>query len=184
MVDTAEIVSPLQPIQNFSAETLLDNFTVNAVAPAILTCGLSGEMVDGARVMNFSSRAALLILPRLSAHRMSKHALRSITRSLQLELPEHIAVSSLIPGEVGAGMQGALLLPDAEVFPLVSFFKNNVGRLIPAGIAANFIYWILLILIQQISLGMMTGISRTQVIIKTGLIRVIRSMIPKPEDLI
>ena len=143
LVNTAGIVTPLQPLKDFNAEMLMDNFAVNTIAPAILACGLSGEMVDGARVLNFSSRAALLTLPGLSAYCMSKHALRSITRSLQLELPDHIAVGSLIPGEVNTGMQGDLRMPDAEVFPLVQFFRKNVGSLIPAAVAANFIYWVL-----------------------------------------
>lgn len=143
LINTAGILTPVQSIKDFSADMLISNFAVNAVAPAVLTCGLSDQMMNGARVLNLSSRAAVVTIPGLSAYCMSKHALHSVTSSLQLELPGHIAVSSLIPGEVDTSMQNDLRSPPAEVFPLVNFFRNNIHNLIPVDVVVCFVYWVL-----------------------------------------
>lgn len=67
--------------------------------------------------------------------------MHAVTESLRY-VPR-ICVAELIPGEVDTGMQADLREPDAEVFPLASFFRGNRDNLMPAAVAAQFCYWVL-----------------------------------------
>ena len=95
-------------------------------------------------MLNLSTRSAFATFPGLSLYCMSKHALHSLSRSLQLELPPSIAVAELIPGEVDTGMQADLRAPDPAAFALADFFRVNQSNLIPAPLAVAFIRWVLL----------------------------------------
>ena len=114
-----------------------------AVAPARLAAGVAGLMPEGGRVLNLSTRSAQETFPGLGLYCMSKHALRSVTRSLQLELAPRIAVTELIPGEVDTAMQADLRRPDQDSFPMAEFFRGNRSNLIPSALAARFCHWVL-----------------------------------------
>jgi NAD(P)-dependent dehydrogenase (short-subunit alcohol dehydrogenase family) len=85
-------VSPIGPLVDHTSETLLTALTLMAVAPARLTSALAWRLEPGGRVLNLSTRSAFATFPGLSLYCMSKHALHSLSRSLQLELPPAIAV--------------------------------------------------------------------------------------------
>jgi NAD(P)-dependent dehydrogenase (short-subunit alcohol dehydrogenase family) len=74
---------------------------------------------------------------------MSKHALRSVSQSLQMELAPGIAVAELIPGEVDTAMQADLRRPDPGGFAMAEFFRDNRANLIPVALAARFCLWVL-----------------------------------------
>jgi benzil reductase ((S)-benzoin forming) len=144
LVNGAGTVCPIGSLAEHSSDTLLTALTLMAVAPARLACALTGRMVPGGRVLNLSTRSAFATFPGLSLYCMSKHALHSLSRSLQLELPPSIAVAELIPGEVDTGMQADLRAPDPVSFELAGFFRANQSNLIPAPLAVAFIRWVLL----------------------------------------
>ena len=143
LINAAGDTTPLQPVDTIKSEVFLERLTLMAVAPTVLTTGLAPHMASGARVLNLSSRAAVETFPGFSAYCMSKHALYSATRSLQLELPDQIAVSYLLPGEVDTDMQKDLRESDPEIFPMVEFFIRNQINLIPVSIVVTFIYWVI-----------------------------------------
>ena len=74
---------------------------------------------------------------------MSKHALRSVSQSLQMELAPGIAVAELIPGEVDTSMQADLRRPDRGGFAMAEFFRDNRANIIPVALAARFCLWVL-----------------------------------------
>ncbi|MFL0793831.1 MAG: SDR family NAD(P)-dependent oxidoreductase [Prochlorococcus sp.] len=143
MINAAGIITPLGSVRNIEASAMVSRLILMAVAPTVLANGLVDQMAEGARILNISTRSALETFPGLSVYCMSKHALLSATRSLQLELPESIAVSSLIPGEVDTALQEDLRAPDPEIFPMVEFFRGNRPNLIPVQVVARFIHWVL-----------------------------------------
>jgi NAD(P)-dependent dehydrogenase (short-subunit alcohol dehydrogenase family) len=144
LVNGAGTVVPIGPLTHHASDTLLTGFTLMAVAPARLACALVAHLVPGGRVLNLSTRSAFATFPGLSLYCMSKHALHSLSRSLQLELPPTVAVAELIPGEVDTGMQADLRAPDPDTFELAGFFRANQPNLIPAPLAVAFIRWVLL----------------------------------------
>jgi NAD(P)-dependent dehydrogenase (short-subunit alcohol dehydrogenase family) len=144
LVNGAGAVCPIGPLTEHSSHNLLTALTLMAVAPARLACSLAGRLVPGGRVLNLSTRSAFATFPGLLLYCMSKHALHSLSRSLQVELPPSIAVAELISGEVATGMQADLPAPDPAAFALADFFGANQSNLIPAPLAVAFLRWVLL----------------------------------------
>lgn len=144
LVNGAGAVTPIGPLAHHSSEAMLSALTLMAVAPARLSGALAQRMVSGGRILNLSTRAAHATFPGLSLYCMSKHALHSVSRSLQQEMPQSIAVAELIPGEVDTGMQADLRVPDPGDFELAAFFRSNRPNLIPTAVAVEFIAWVLL----------------------------------------
>ena len=143
LVNSAGAVTPVGALARQSSETILGALCLMAVAPARLAAGVAGLMPEGARILNLSTRSAEETFPGLGLYCMSKHALRSVTRSLQLELAPRIAVTELIPGEVDTAMQADLREPDPTGFAMAEFFRDNRTNLIPVALAARFCHWVL-----------------------------------------
>lgn len=55
---------------------------------------------DAAHLVNISSLFGLLSVPDSAAYCMSKHAVKSLSHSLMMELPAHVGVTSVHPGAV------------------------------------------------------------------------------------
>ena len=143
LVNSAGAVTPVGALAGQSSESILGALCLMAVAPARLAAGVAGLMPEGGRVLNLSTRSAQETFPGLGLYCMSKHALRSVTRSLQLELAPRIAVTELIPGEVDTAMQADLREPDPVTFAMAEFFRDNRTNLIPVALAARFCHWVL-----------------------------------------
>lgn len=143
LINAAGDTTPLQPVNMITSDVLLERLILMAVSPTVLTTELVPLMASGARVLNMSTRAATETFPGFAVYCMSKHALHSATRSLQLELPDHIAVGSLMPGEVDTDMQKDLRTTDPKIFPMAEFFIRNQINLIPVPTVAMFIHWVL-----------------------------------------
>lgn len=143
LVNGAGAVTPVGALTEQSSETILGALCLMAVAPARLAAGVAGLMPEGGRILNLSTRSAQETFPSLGLYCMSKHALRSVTRSLQLELAPRIAVTELIPGEVDTAMQADLREPDPASFAMAEFFRDNRTNLIPVALAARFCHWVL-----------------------------------------
>ena len=97
---------------NWSAETFMDGFRLNAVIPALVAQTVAPLMVRGARLVNVTSGMASLELninPQngLDAYAMSKAALNMLTRRLAVKLASQgITVIALSPGWVQTDMGG------------------------------------------------------------------------------
>lgn len=143
LVNGAGAVTPVGALTEQSSGSMLAALCLMAVAPARLAAGLAGSMPEGGRILNLSTRSAHETFPGLGLYCMSKHALRSVTRSLQLELAPRIAVTDLIPGEVDTAMQADLRRPDPGGFAMAEFFRANRSNLIPPELAARFCLWVL-----------------------------------------
>jgi NAD(P)-dependent dehydrogenase (short-subunit alcohol dehydrogenase family) len=92
-------------------DALADTFATNAAGPFLLTQALAQRLVDGARVVNVSSRlgsiesTTSLYSP---SYAISKAALNMATRLLAIALaPRAIAVVAMSPGWVRTDMGGA-----------------------------------------------------------------------------
>ncbi len=149
LVNSAGAVTPVGALARQSSETILAALCLMAVAPARLAAGVAGLMPEGARILNLSTRSAEETFPGLGLYCMSKHALRSVTRSLQMELAPRIAVTELIPGEVDTAMQADLREPEPASFAMAEFFRDNRTNLIPVALAARFCHWVLTETSQQ-----------------------------------
>lgn len=143
VVNGAGAVTPVGALTQHTGGSMLTALCLMAVAPARLAAGLAGSMPEGGRILNLSTRSAHETFPGLGLYCMSKHALRSVTRSLQLELGPRIAVTDLIPGEVDTAMQADLRRPDPGSFAMAEFFRANRSNLIPPAVAARFCLWVL-----------------------------------------
>jgi benzil reductase ((S)-benzoin forming) len=143
LVNGAGAVTPVGPLTQQSSGSMLAALCLMAVAPARLAAGLAGSMPRGGRILNLSTRSAHETFPGLGLYCMSKHALHSVTESLQLELSPRIAVAELIPGEVDTAMQADLRRPDQDSFAMAEFFRGNRANLIPSIVAARFCQWVL-----------------------------------------
>ena len=143
LVNSAGAVTPLGALTEQSGESMLAALCLMAVAPARLAAGVAGLMPDGGRILNLSTRSAQETFPGLGLYCMSKHALRSVSQSLQMELAPGIAVAELIPGEVDTSMQADLRRPDRGGFAMAEFFRDNRANLIPVALAARFCLWVL-----------------------------------------
>lgn len=143
LVNGAGAVTPVGDLTQQSSRSMLASLCLMAVAPARLAAGVAGLMPEGGRILNLSTRSAHETFPGLGLYCMSKHALRSVTRSLQLELAPRIAVADLIPGEVDTAMQADLREPDPVSFEMAGFFRGNRPNLIPPELAARFCLWVL-----------------------------------------
>jgi NAD(P)-dependent dehydrogenase (short-subunit alcohol dehydrogenase family) len=126
-----------------ASDTSLPALCLMAVAPARLAAGVAGLMPEGGRILNLSTRSAQETFPGLGLYCMSKHALRSVGQSLQMELAPGIAMAELIPGEVDTAMQSDLRQPDPGGFAMAEFFRDNRANLIPVALAARFCLWVL-----------------------------------------
>ena len=143
LVNGAGAVTPLGALTEQSSESMLGALCLMAVAPARLAAGVAGLMPEGGRILNLSTRSAQETFPGLGLYCMSKHALRSVGQSLQMELAPGIAVAELIPGEVDTAMQADLRQPDPGGFAMAQFFRDNRANLIPVALAARFCLWVL-----------------------------------------
>ncbi len=144
LVNGAGAVTPVGALTQQSSESMLAALCLMAVAPARLAAGVAGLMPEGGRILNLSTRSARETFPGLGLYCMSKHALRSVSRSLQMELAPRIAVAELIPGEVDTAMQADLRRPDPDDFEMAGFFRDNRVNLIPVTLAAHFCLWVLM----------------------------------------
>lgn len=104
LVNNAATVNPLGPIHERTAAEFDNIMNLNVKAPMLLSTGLLEYFANNdARILNMSSRVGHISLPGLSMYCMSKHALVSITGSLQKEFSDKIAVAHLIPGKPPSG---------------------------------------------------------------------------------
>jgi benzil reductase ((S)-benzoin forming) len=149
LINCAGIVSPLGPLNDASDAELRKTMETNIIAPMLLTKKLIPffNLSVDSRILNITSVSGKLALGGAGAYCISKAALNMWTSILQIELEQYgISVTTVIPGEVDTGMQGALRDAPQEAFPLATEFQEAKAKntLIPPAICAHFLASLLL----------------------------------------
>lgn len=106
---------------HFDKKSFEDTFKINTFSALYIANGLSGNLVDGASVVNVASNDAFVGSIAGIAYSASKASLISITKSLANILsPRKIRVNAVAPGWMGDGMKAPeeLLKIAVELNPL------------------------------------------------------------------
>jgi len=120
LINNAGILS-VETLDNMDFGAILEQFKVNALGALRVTHALLGNLRDGARIINLSSRMGSLddnTSGGYYGYRMSKAALHMATRSLAVDLKSRgIIVVALHPGMVQTDMTRGfgMLTPEASV---------------------------------------------------------------------
>jgi 3-oxoacyl-[acyl-carrier protein] reductase len=87
---------------------ILDVLNINVLAPFYLAREAAKRMVEGGRIVNFSSSSAHHpLINSLGIYAATKSAVESLTKSWSRELaPKGITVNSVVPGPTSPGMFG------------------------------------------------------------------------------
>lgn len=105
LVHNASVYSPT-PLAELTAERAMQDYAVNAVAPLLLTRGLSAPLsasaMDGGGAVVAMCDIHAMGRPRrgFSSYSMSKAALAEMVRSLAVELAPRVRVNGVAPGVV------------------------------------------------------------------------------------
>lgn len=146
LVHNAGIITPTGDIAKLKEGDIDKIFEINAKAPLLITAALV-ERLNGARILNISSRSALEAFPELTAYNMTKASLHMLTMNLQKALLPYGAIAtSVIPGEVDTPMQELLRSQPTTEFKMgCEFIKAAAqGKLIKPEVTAKFLAWLLL----------------------------------------
>lgn len=121
-----------QPIAVVTDELWQRSLNVNLVAAAALIRGFVPAMkkVQGAAIVNVSSRNALSSSPRAAAYDASKAGLLAMTRTLGVELGEFgIRVNAVLPGFIDTPVHGDLLKDRVYTENYLKFISlNHFGK--------------------------------------------------------
>lgn len=110
-------VQIVKRIEELSTKDVVRTFTVNAIAPFLLTRALLPELErERGSVVNISSIHAALTKPGFTAYAASKAALSGLTRALSVELGNRVRVNAIEPAAISTPM-------------LVASFVGNDGGL-------------------------------------------------------
>lgn len=151
LVNNAAAPGLLGPIANFELDQLSDVFRVNVAAPIWLMSAFARQTPASAllRIVNVSTRAAVLGIAGLGAYGSSKAALRMAGMVLAAELDaagdRRTSILSYEPGTVDTPMQAHARAKTRAVLPSVELFAGfaAAGKLIPpeapAGEIADFL---------------------------------------------
>ncbi len=120
LINNAGILT-VETLDNLDFGALLEQFKVNALGALRVTHALLGNLADGARIINMTSRMGSLddnTSGGYYGYRMSKAALNMATRSLAVDLKSRgIVVIAVHPGMVQTDMTRGfgMLTPEASV---------------------------------------------------------------------
>lgn len=118
LINNAGILQ-VETLENMDYASIVEQFRVNALGSLLVTHALLGNLTDGARVVNITSRMGSLddnTSGGYYGYRMSKAALNMATRSLAVDLKGRgIVVVAMHPGMVQTDMtRGFGMLTPAE----------------------------------------------------------------------
>ena len=119
--------------------------TIRLNLTAVWTCTTiaAQHMVDGGRVVNISSRAAVTPIPGSGHYSAAKAAVNSLTQTFAKELGPRIRVNCIMPGAVPTEiMMTALQLSDDDLPGLERMLRLPMGRLgTPEDLGAAVLYF-------------------------------------------
>jgi benzil reductase ((S)-benzoin forming) len=125
LINNGAQVTPLGPVDGFTAEETVRNVHVNLLAPIILTQSLlqQTEQWDIRRIIvNISSGSAKQPAAGMSIYCASKAALNMFTACLQLENHQALTTFTVDPGMIDTDMQAAAR--SEERLPIAAFFRE------------------------------------------------------------
>ncbi|HKW46646.1 MAG TPA: SDR family NAD(P)-dependent oxidoreductase [Gemmatimonadaceae bacterium] len=145
LVNNAATPGLLGPIANFEHDQLSDVFSVNVAAPIWLMSAFARQTPPSAvlRIVNVSTRAAVLGIAGLGAYGASKAALRMAGMVMAAELDaagdRRTSILSYEPGTVDTPMQANARSMKRDVLPSVELFTGfaATGKLIPPAAPAR-----------------------------------------------
>ncbi|KAL6070833.1 Benzil reductase ((S)-benzoin forming) [Balamuthia mandrillaris] len=170
LVHNAGVVSPVESVHNLRLNEWRAAMAINVEAPLFLTQALlphlqrhnknKGGEGEGARVLMVGSGAASKAYQGWTAYCVSKAALHMLTKCLDVELAspaqtqkeeegkeerDSVRVGWIRPGKVDTAMQEEIRGSSQQVFPMVSYFKEQKesGHLLPPERVARFMSFIL-----------------------------------------
>ncbi len=118
------------PLGQIEAAAAQAQFMVNVTGPLLLVQALSPVLSNGASVVMNTSCLDVLGQPGMAVYAATKAALRSVARTLSVELGERgIRVNTVAPGPTETPIYGKLGFPDDV---LTEMTKDVVGK-VPAG---------------------------------------------------
>lgn len=125
LINNAAQVTPLGPIDCFTAEETVQNIQLNLLSPILLTQSLLQQTKrrDVQRIIvNISSGSAKQSAAGMSLYCASKAALNMFTSCVQLENHKGLTTYTIDPGMMDTDMQAAARNEDR--LPVVSFFRE------------------------------------------------------------
>lgn len=135
LINNGAQVSPLGPVDGFTAEETVRSVHVNLLAPIVLAQSLlqQTEQWNTHRIIvNISSGSAKQPAAGMSIYCASKAALNMFTSCIQLENHKALTIYTVDPGMMDTDMQAAAR--NEERLPIASFFREakENGALKPA----------------------------------------------------
>jgi len=128
LINNAGMLSPVAPIERCSTESVIENVTINLLAPMMMTSHFikhtQGMNIDK-RIMNISSASAKYLLPSQSCYSTSKAGLDTFSKSIMLEQSNKeypVKITSVYPGMIDTQMQAEIRSANVENFPYVDQF--------------------------------------------------------------
>ena len=116
-------------LNDLNAADFRDSLAVNAVAPAVLSQWLSGDLAaNNGSIVNIGSIHAELTKPEFSAYATSKAALRGLTQALAVELGSQVRCNLIEPAAVATPMLQAGFENDEQSFATLAGY-HPVGRI-------------------------------------------------------
>lgn len=128
LINNAGMLSPVMPIEQCDTELIIQNVTINLLAPMILTSRfieMTRELAVDKRVLNVSSGSAKFLLPAQSCYSTAKAGVDSFSKSIHLEqqhVPHSVKIASVYPGMIDTHMQAEIRSTSKENFPYVDQF--------------------------------------------------------------
>jgi NAD(P)-dependent dehydrogenase (short-subunit alcohol dehydrogenase family) len=135
--------SPIQtPLTELDATEWDATLRLNLTAVWVCTTTAARHMRDGGRVVNISSRAAVMTVPGSGHYSAAKAAVNSLTVTFAKELGPRIRVNCVMPGAVPTEiMMTAMRIDDADLPTLERRLRLPMGRLgTPEDLGAAVLY--------------------------------------------
>jgi benzil reductase ((S)-benzoin forming) len=128
LINNAGMLTPVAPIEQNTAASIIENVHVNLLAPMIATSNfikLSQQLRIDKRIMNISSASARYLMPSQSCYSTSKAGLDSFTKSVSMEQSNQlnpVKIASVYPGMIDTQLQADIRSVSKEQFPYVDQF--------------------------------------------------------------
>ena len=137
--------SPIQtPLTELDADEWEATLRLNLTAVWVCTNTAAKHMRDGGRVVNISSRAAVMTVPGSGHYAAAKAGVNSLTVTFAKELGPRIRVNCIMPGAVPTEiMMTAMRLEDTDLPNLERRLRLPMRRLgTPADLGAAVLYFV------------------------------------------
>ncbi|MBD2872394.1 SDR family NAD(P)-dependent oxidoreductase [Paenibacillus arenilitoris] len=125
LINNGAQVTPLGPVDGFSAEEAVRNVHINLLAPIVLTQSLLQQTEKWnihRTIVNISSGSAKQPAAGMSIYCATKAALNMFTSCIQLEKHKALTIYTVDPGMIDTDMQ-AVARNEARL-PIASFFRE------------------------------------------------------------